>query len=75
MNDAPATKIRRYRVFVTTWSAYEQWVEAKSEDEALEIAEADYDENLDANWHMKNGGLDGFDVLDCEEIEENGGAQ
>lgn len=75
MTDSSENKRRLYHVYVTTWNAHAQWVEASSEDEALDIARADYDETLDANWKLNDGGLTGFDVLDCEEIDEIGGAQ
>lgn len=70
-NHAPKTR-RRYLVFVTSWNAYAKWFEASSEDEAVEMAEKDYEDNFDAQWKHKDGGTGGFDVLATEEI---GGAQ
>lgn len=59
---------KRYRVAMHRWDVYVQWFEASSEAEAIERAEADYDENLDENWKHKDGNIDSFivwDFIDC----------
>ncbi|PPC98118.1 MAG: hypothetical protein CTY31_14130 [Hyphomicrobium sp.] len=63
---------KRYRVAMHRWDVYVQWLEASSEAEAIERAEADYDENLDENWKHKDGNIDSFIIWD---IIDTGGDQ
>jgi len=59
---------KRYRVALNRWDVYVQWFEASSEEDAIALAEADYDEHLDDNWKHKDGNIDGFTIWDVVEI-------
>lgn len=59
---------KRYRVALTRWDVYVQWFEASSQEDAITLAEADYEESLDDNWTHKDGNIDGFTIWDEVEI-------
>ena len=61
---------KRYLVSLVTWESYVQWFEADSDEHAIELAEDDYSDNGDANFHCKGGGINCSDILSEEDVPE-----
>lgn len=55
---------KRYLVNVVEWGSYVRWIEADSEEHAVEQAEHDFCENGDTGFTRKDGSVD------CEVWEE-----
>lgn len=59
---------KMYLVAVVEWDVYHHSVEATSREEALALAEANWDEHGGDDWSFKDNGTDGFLIVDEEEI-------
>jgi hypothetical protein len=59
---------KRYLVNLVTWESYVQWFEAESAEHAIELAEEDYSNNGDANFHGKGGGIECCDICNEEDV-------
>lgn len=66
------TTRKRYLVNIVTWSSYVQWIEADSDEEAIERAEEDYADNGDENFKHKDGGIESCAIWEEAELEESG---
>jgi hypothetical protein len=62
---------KRYLVNLVTWESYVQWFEAESAEHSIDLAEADYSENGDANFHCKGGGIECSDIWREEEVRSS----
>lgn len=57
-----------YVVAVVEWDVYHHSVEATSREEALALAEANWDENGSEDWSFKDAGTDGFLIIGEGEV-------
>lgn len=59
---------RRYQVGLVVWDTCCQWIEASSREEAIDLAIADYERHGDANFKLKDGGVEFADIWAEDEI-------
>lgn len=57
-----------YLVAVVEWDVYHRSFEAASREEAIALAEADWNDNGPEEWSFKDNGTDGFEIVDEVEV-------